>query len=299
MKRILLSILFVTAVISCNKNDNDIVSMPKDESGAIRFGVSELMATKVVSESTENTVVASGFNVAGVTSDDVTYFNELATLTGQFYETARKYYYPHGKSMDFYACHPVNREISVVAGVASVEYSHSKYEDLIAAKVVDVEPRERAVTFIFNHVLSQLIFTVKGSDAHCTYVLKSLTVKAPEGGIYHFAEDAWTRGNLMDQPYWTTDLAVPTASAFTIEDSMTFVPGQIQVTATWETYVDDQLIASYTKSTAAIGEANAISIEQGKKNTINLTLPNADAIEIPFSIAVNPWGAASQDVTLD
>lgn len=299
MKKVFLSICAVAAMIACNKNDVTPMQ-PANESSVITFGVAELLATKAVSESTGATVQATGFNVAGITSDDVTYFNELASfVSGTSYKTATQYYYPTGKTLDFYACHPVNNEITITNAAASVSYTHSKYEDLIVAMAQNVSSQAGDVALTFDHILSQLIFTAKGSDTNADYVLKSITVKAPNGGTYTFADGKWSRGTLADEAYWATDLAVSTSTATTVNESMTFLPGEIQVTASWECYVDGQLVASYTKSTPAVGQANAIVLDKGKKNTVNLTLPNASAVGISFSVTVNPWGSTSQDVTLE
>ncbi len=295
MKKVLFSIMTLAAFVACNKNNDIVPSHQPAEAGLITFGVSELVATKAVSESTGETVQATGFNVAGVTSDGVKYFNELATYSAGSYATAKKYYYPSGKTMDFYAVHPINEEITLNGAAASVEYTHSKYEDLIVAKKNAVTAQAGDVALTFDHILSQLVFTAKGSDASASYKLNSIVVNAPNGGVYTFADGKWSRGTLADENYWNTTIEVSTSEPTAIQESMTFLPGAIVVTANWDTYVDGEHIANYVKSTPVDG----IVLEQGKKNTINLTLPNASAQGISFSVTVNPWGAASQDVTLN
>ena len=297
MKKVLFSILAVAAVVACNKNDVT-PSQPAGEPGAIKFGVSGLVATKAVSESDANTVQASGFNVAGIVDETTVYFNELASVdaVNSNYATATQYYYPTGKTLDFYAVHPVNRTIAVAAdGVVTVAYEQTNTEDLIVAKREAVAASAGDVALTFDHVLSQLVFTVKGADAKADYLLKSINVTAPNGGTYKFADGQWTRGEDAVEAYWATDLEVSTSEPTAVDESMTFLPGAVVIEATWETYVNDELIASYTKATAA----DAIELEMGKKNTINLTLPNADAQGITFTVTVNPWGTASQDVTLN
>lgn len=300
MKKILFSIMSLAAIAACNKNIDTVPSHQQDaEDGLITFGVSELIATRAVSESTGETVQAAGFKVAGMTSDGITYFNELATFVGGSYATAKKYYYPSGKTMDFYAVHPTDEEIRLEGSAASVEYAHSKYKDLIVAKRNAVAPQIGDVALTFDHILSQLIFTAKGSDASVSYKLNSIVVSAPDGGVYTFADGLWNRGDLADEDYWKTTIDVSSAEPTVIDESMTFLPGAIKVTVDWDTYVDGEHIAHYVKSTPAVTSDDAICLEQGKKNTINLTLPNASAQGISFSVTVNPWGAASQDVTLN
>ena len=296
MRKIFFSVLAVAAFVACNKN-NDIVpaQQPAAEAGLITFGVSELVATRAVSESTGATVQASGFNVAGITSDGVTYFNELASHSGGVYATARKYYYPSGKTMDFYAVHPVSEEIKIEGAAASVVYEQSKYEDLIVAKKNAVTAQAGHVTLTFDHILSQLLFTAKGSDTSAEYKLNSIKVTAPNGGTYTFADGKWSRGADAEETYWNTTIPVSTSEKTAIEESMTFLPGAIVVTVDWDTYVDGEHIANYVKSTPV----DAVVLEQGKANTINLTLPNASALGIDFEIVVNPWGEAEQDVTLN
>ena len=297
MKKVLFSILAVAAVVACNKNEvtpSQLIGEP----GAIKFGVSGLVATKAVSESDANTVQASGFNVAGLVDETTVYFNELASFdaVNGNYATATQYYYPSGKTVNFYAVHPVNREITVAAdGAVTVTYVQTNTEDLIVAQRSDVAASDSDVALTFDHVLSQLVFTAQGADTKAEYLLKSINVTAPNGGTYKFADGEWTRGEDAVEAYWNTDLTVSTSEPTAVNESMTFLPGNIVIEVTWETYVNNELIASYTKSTVA----GAIQLEKGKKNTINLTLPNADAQGITFSVTVNPWGTASQDVTLN
>ncbi len=300
MKKIFFSIITLAAFTACNKN-NDIISShhPVAEAGLITFGVSELVATKAVSESTGETVKATGFNVAGVTSDGVKYFNELATYSSGSYLTAKNYYYPSGKTMDFYAVHPINEDIILNGAEASVEYSQSKYEDLIVAKKTSVTAQAGDVELTFDHILSQLGFTAKGADAGVSYKLNSIVVNAPNGGIYTFEDGYWNRGELVDEEFWNTSIDVSTSEPTVIEETMTFLPGAIVVTVDWDTYVDGEHIANYVKSTPVATSSDAISLEQGKKNTINLILPNASAQGISFNVSVNSWGETSQDVTLN
>lgn len=284
-------------MISCNKNINP--DMPKcSEPGLISFGISELTATKAVNESTAATISASGFNVAAITGN-ATYFNELATKSGYSYMTANKYYYPQNSSVDFYACHPVNRNLSISGNVVSISYTQNNSEDLIVAKKTAVSSQNGDVQLVFDHVLAQLAFTAKGSDANVDYILKSISVKAPNGGTYKFADGKWTIGDIATVNYFNKNLTVSSSSATNVDEVMTFLPGDIQITVSWECRMDGQLIGQYTKSTLPCGDPDAIKIEMGKKNTINLVLPNQDASDILFSVQVNPWGSSTQDVVLN
>ncbi|MBQ8482916.1 MAG: fimbrillin family protein [Bacteroidales bacterium] len=300
MKKIFICMMAVAAMVSCNKNNITPEQAPAPaEKDLITFGVSDLGATKAVSESDVTTLESTGFNVAGIISDQITYFNELASKSGSEYVTAKKYYYPTGKSMDFYACHPVSRTITVNNGVATLAYTQNNSEDLIVAKKENVTAQSGAVAMTFEHILSQLMFTATGTDPHVDYYLKSITVTAPNGGTYRYADNTWERGAGAAVAYYSGNLPVSTSAATSVNEVMTFLPGQVQITVSWECFIDGQLIETYTKSTPAIGQTGAIVLDMGKKNTINLSLPNADALNIAFSVSVTPWGATSQDVTLN
>lgn len=298
MKRILFSFFALAAVLSCNKTESEPVHQAQSEPGLISFGVSELTATRAVVESTAATLSESGFNVAAVTGT-ATYFNELATKSGYSYYTANKYYYPQSSSVDFYACHPVERALDVTAGEVSIDYTQDSSEDLIVAVKKGVQSQTGDVQLVFDHVLSQLCFTAKGSDSNVDYVLKSIDVKAPNGGTYTFSDGEWTRGNLASVGFFDGELPVSSSEATPVDEVMTFLPGDIQLTVSWECLSDGQLVGEYTKSTLACGDPDAIKIDMGKRNTINLVLPNADASGISFTVQVNPWGDTSQDVVLD
>lgn len=297
MKRMLLFLSVAAVLASCDSNDRVSAVMPADEAGLIRFGVSDLPVTRAVNESTAETVAASGFNVAAIVGEAV-YFNEKAVKSGNAYYTEGKYYYPQSAAIDFYACHPVEYAISVSDNKPSVVYEQDNVSDLIVASRTGIISHTGDVELVFDHVLSQLNFTAKGTDPAVDYILKSVSVKAPDGGVYSYVDGTWVRGTLADVEFFSGELQImPEGTA--VADAMTFLPGDIQLSVSWECRADGQLVGSYSKSTPVCGDEDAIRIEPGKNNTINLLLPNADAVGISFNIQVNTWESTAQDVILN
>lgn len=295
MKKFYILATCVVAILcSCNKEIGEVKSpvvVDSNESKAIVFGF-DTPIVKSVAENTVATVKTSGFNVAGVTSDNTALFNCLATWVEEkeWFSTAQTYYYPTGKTMSFFAAVPST--VTVASGAASIAYTNNVDTDLIAASKTGVSASSNKVQLVFDHILSQVNFTAVGSDDQVTYKVKSIKVTAPASGTYTFADGKWAKGTDSDVTYLNTVTEVSTSSATSLGEAQTFLPVQLKVTVEWDCYSGSVLAASYSKS------AN-FTPTIGKKCTINLTLPNSSAQAIRFEIDVNPWGTENKDITLE
>lgn len=289
----LLAICAVTLLCSCNKETGGATPTVADsnESKAITFGL-ETPIVKSVAENTVATVKDSGFNVAGVTSDNTTLFNALASWVEEkeWFSTAQTYYYPTGKTMSFYAAVP--SAVTVSSGAASIEYTNNVETDLIVASKTGVSASSNKVNLVFDHILSQVDFTAIGSDTQVTYKVTSIKVSAPATGTYTFSDGKWTKGTAADVTYLDTAADVSTEDATPLGEAQTFLPVELTVTAEWECYSAGALVSSYKKSAD-------FTPTQGNKCTVNLTLPNSAAQAINFVIDVNPWGTENKNITLE
>lgn len=303
MKKIIISALTLLALVSCAKEQTPSPVNP----GAtpIVFGSPAVLATKSVTESTVSTIQTDGFNVACVKSDNSVYFNSKAVWesANSYYNpaaTGNVYYYPNSGTVSFYACHPVSESISVTSGAATIAYTQSGSKDLVVAKKTGVSAQSSSVALTFDHALAKCIVTAKGDDPKVTYKLKSVSLNAPATGTYAFATSTWTPGTASAVSFYSdaSGMDISTSAATAVATPLTFVPGKLVLTASWECYIGTELVGSYTASTAAVTEANAVNLQQGKENTINLTLKNADAKTITFTVSLNAWGTSSQDITL-
>ena len=296
-----ISFALVAMLCSCNKEIVSPVTGPvngTETKNAIVFGVdSELLESKAVTESTASQVQTNGFNVAGVTSENVTLFgSSKATWDSakSWYSTATTYYYPATGTMSFYAVYPVSQAVTVTSGAATLAYSANENTDLIAAKATGVSASNNSVALTFDHILSQVDFTAKGADSKVTYKITSIKVTAPTSGTYAYSNGSWTKGATDAQTvYLSTSTDVSTSEATSVGVAQTFIPVELTVSASWECYSGGVKAAEYNNVTAKFTPT------KGKKCTVNLTLPNSDGKGITFTISVNPWGTESKDVVLN
>lgn len=303
MKKTVLILSSLLCLAACNKNLSPELT-PAGENDVIVFGVEGVavdMATKAVIESTAAQLQTNGFNVAGVTSNNATIFNAKATWVAQksYYTTATPYYYPVSGTTNFYAVYPTSQAVSISAGVATVEYTNDNNTDLVAAKATGVSKPATAtsVALAFDHILSQVSITAKGKTEGLDYAIKSIKITSPASGTYKYADNSWTLGATSSVVYHATETTVGT-EATAIGVAQTKIPSNVTITVEYDVLQGGVVLASYAG--AAAKTSSAVSVAQGKKSTINLTLPysNADDAQITFTVTVNPWGEESHDVEL-
>lgn len=305
MKKIFKTTLALAAIMivlaSCSKNEaptSEAAQKMELSDKPIAFGVEEFAeasSTRAFTETTASTMQTNGFKVAGIwSSGSATLFNADATYssTAKTYSTATKYYFPTTGTVSFYAVTPKTQAISITSGAASLSYTHDSDIDLMAAKSETVSPTSSAVALTFDHLLTQVKFTATGGDGNVSYKVKSLSLKAPASATYAYASGTLTAGTAMTSGQAiissTKTLSGKTDMGFT----GTFIPGSATVACEWECYVNSTLVGSYSKTAT-------VTLTQGKKNTINLTLPNADGKPISFSVTVNAWGTnEDKNITL-
>ena len=234
-KKLFITAAAFAAIVGCNKIEN---LQPEDykytlEPNEIAFRASSV-DTKAFSEATA-TSLQSGWNCLALTSDGTTLFNTALTYEAPIYRVSGKtYYYPLGKTMDFYGCYPTS--LAIDAGTKSIAYSQNPDTDLIVAKQTGVSAQSEAVSMDFSHALSQVDMKVKGSDTKADYFLKNLYLSTPANGTYVFADDEWTSlGTVTEYSYYTNaGASVSTSSYQAFGGPMSFIPGTAKLRAVWE-----------------------------------------------------------------
>lgn len=297
---IYLFILTGSLLLSCKKEEVVPVELGKDV--RIAFGLEGIAVSKAVQETTVSEIAANGFNVAGVMSDGMVFFNETAIKDENgIYRTGTDYYYPMEDVISFYAVYPLERQIIFIDGSPCVQYDSPLDfdEDLVLASRKNVAMNPSVVGLTFRHVLSQIKFTVIGLDTNADYILKSLTVLCRKKGTCNF-DGVWTPdAETAEMSFISSEIAVPTNMKLSLDESYSCIPTVIQVCCEWETFQNGVKTATYSRSTPDLNSADAIVMEQGKRNTINLVLPNEQAKEIVFTVTVNPWDENAKDIIME
>lgn len=293
-KKIFLGLVSVlaTAVLSgCGRTLVYEDAVPKK--GEIRFGVKGvLIDTKSVSETSVSSLVGNGFNCAAVFDDDnsVMYNTSVAQSDDYFRVPDKPYFFPAVGTMSFYAVYPKTQSIAMDGAVALTDYSQNAVSDLVVAKNENVGKQSDAVNLPFDHILSQVSVRCKGSDTSVDYVVKSIILTAPNGGTYDISNGEWiTRGGQTDYTYFNGNKTVSTIAKTSVGESMSFVPGEIGLRVVWscdEKGASTNVIAEYDESTSVV-------LVQGKRSTLNVTLPNSDAKEIVLNLSLNDWSDCS------
>lgn len=299
------SVLFVTALslcslMSCNKLSASLETPYAALEGEIYFGSKGLgISTKAVTETTVSSLQTDGFNAAVCidNDDNDVMFNEKVTYDSGIWKVSdQKFYYPLAYTISAYAVYPSSRTVTVESGAASVVYTQKAEEDLVVAKVVNISKQADAIELGFQHALAQVKVKCQGTDASADYELKTIEFTAPAGGVYQFADNQWTNlGDGTPYTYYTNaGASVSTSSMQAFGESMTFVPSQATIRVVWDckNKVDHTVVGSYDQSVTA-------SLTAGNCSTFNLSLPNADAAEITFTVSVDAWENEEQNITME
>lgn len=287
LTKLLLAASVVLALASCNKSVTaDIPAYGSDE---IVFGTDlVLVETKAFSESTNDNLQAGGFNVAAVIdADHSAMFNKaVAYANGVYSVPGEHHYWPKTGTMSFYGVYPKTQAVSVDSGVATLSYTQNADTDLIAAKAAAVSKTDGEVVMAFDHILSQLSIKVQGEETTVDYKLFSLTLTAPDGGTYAYADGSWTpSATTADYPVYSNEsgMAVSTSAMTAVGSAMSFVPGDVKLRARW---------TCYNKGTSIIVNEKDVTIDvtlaAGKSTALSLTLP-FNGTGLTFSSTVGSW----------
>lgn len=297
---ILAMALSLCSLVSCNKLSATLETPYEAHEGEIYFGSKGLaITTKALTETTDASLKANGFNTAVCidnTSHDLM-FNEKVTFDSGIWKVSGKtFYYPAGATISAYAVYPASRAITLTSGVATVAYAQNAAEDLVTASAVNISRQATAIQLDFEHVLSQVKVNCKGVDTNADYVLKTIEFIAPASGTYKFADGAWANlGTATAYTYYSNaGAAVSTSAMQAFGASMTFLPSPVTIRAVWDckNKVDHTIVGSYDQSVTA-------TLSAGKCSTFNLSLPNAAAEEITFTVNVGQWNNEEQNITME
>lgn len=298
------SILFATtlslcSLMSCNKLSSGLETPYVAREGEIYFGSKGLaVSTKAVTETTASALQTNGFNTAVCidNDDNDVMFNEKLTYESGIWKVSGKtFYYPAVNTISAYAVYPTGREITIESGVATVAYTQNATEDLVVAQALNISKQADAIELAFQHVLAQVKVKCKGLDGNADYELKTLELTAPASGTYQFADDQWADlGDATAYTYYNNaGAAVSTSAMQAFGESMTFVPSQVTIRAVWDckNKVDHTVVGTYDQSVTA-------TLTSGNCSTFNLSLPNADAAEITFTVSVEDWDSEEQNIVM-
>ena len=193
MRKILLVALTAAAMVSCSENEGF-----ENEStmNRIKFGTVVKTGTKTLVATTEN---FSKFTVSAYkTTDDMGGTVQLNTgFMGEIEVDKSKRgmeavrattIWPASGKLQFFADFSTlaqTLDVTTAAGYPKFEYAvkavPDSQEDWVAANVINQVKSESAISLPFQHLLTQVNFTIKGDVADFIYTVSKLVIKVCEG----------------------------------------------------------------------------------------------------------------------
>lgn len=180
MKKFMFAAMAALAITSCSQNEEVDAPASKAE---ISFGTIVRTSTKAVVATTSNLeeFTVSGFKTvdamgAGVTlaagfMDDV-----KVTKKGEKWESST-FYWPLTGKVQFFATAPAQTLDIQSSGYPKFEYTVGTTDtqnDLVAANLIDKDKTNGAVVLPFQHLLTQVNFSIKGDMKDFTYTVTGL-----------------------------------------------------------------------------------------------------------------------------
>lgn len=211
MKKILFVALAAATMMSCTENE---VIENAGNKAAIDFGTVVKNGTRAAVTTTASfeTFTVNGYKTEGAMGDAVAlnsdFINNLAvSKSGSDWTYTGEYYWPLKEKVQFFATSPAQTLTLPATGYPTFDYTikaEADQEDLVAANLIDQTKTTSKIQLPFQHLLTQVNFSIKGQTPDFTYTVSKLVVEGVKNaGTFKFDGSGTVGG-------WTT-LAATTA----------------------------------------------------------------------------------------
>lgn len=228
MKKILFVALAAATMMSCTENE---VIENAGNKAAIDFGTVVKNGTRaaVTTNATFETFTVNGYKTEGAMGDAVAlnsdFINNLAvSKSGSDWTYTGEYYWPLKEKVQFFATSPAQTLKLPATGYPTFDYTikaEAAQEDLVAANVIDKAKGDGPVVLPFQHLLTQVNFSIKGEAPDFTYTVTKLVIKgAKNTGTFEFDGSATVGG-------WTSLAAT---ANYTFEGTKSVAPVKDEAT---------------------------------------------------------------------
>lgn len=311
MKKILISMLAVAALVSCSKEE----SIRVDQGEAIAFGnafVDNSTRAAVDPSYGANGQALTEFQVWGSVNggNGAVAIFEGATVEGTVGTDANgdpnvwtcdvKQYWIEGATYDFAAvvdatvAQDANKMPETLTTVADTDMN---FKDMLYADRLDIVGKKTGngpVNFTFEHLLAKAFFTVtSNTEGGYYYTVTDITVGNYESGVYTIANETWAPGAAKNVAFGDIEEVTAADNAKTNATQMLLVPttNTFKVTFTADLYKDGTKLGTETK---------AIDVENDlvKGNVYNFNIALSVGELIQFTVTNDPTWADETDVTV-
>lgn len=228
MKKILFVALAAATMMSCTENE---VVENAGNKAAIEFGTVVKNGTRALVTTTANfkTFTVNGYKTADVMGSTVQlangFIDDLTLNSADGWIYTNTFYWPLTGNVQFFATSPKQALNITAAGYPTFDYTikaEASQEDLVAANVMNATKATGKIQLPFQHLLTQVNFSIKGKTQGFTYTVTKLVIKgAKNTGTFAFDGSATVGG-------WTT-LAATTAD-YTFTGSKVVAPVKDEAT---------------------------------------------------------------------
>lgn len=204
MKKILFVALAAATMMSCTENE---VVENAGNKAAIEFGTVVKNGTRALVTTNANfeKFTVNGYKTTGAMGADVQlaadFINNLELTKTAGWKYTDTYYWPLTGNVQFFATSPAQTLNIAAAGYPTFDYTikaEADQEDLVAANVMNATKATGEVLLPFQHLLTQVNFSIKGKTQGFTYTVSELVIKGVKNaGTFKFDGSGTVGG-------WTT-----------------------------------------------------------------------------------------------
>lgn len=311
MKKILFVALAAATMMSCTENE---VIENAGNKKVVKFGTAVSSTTRAAITNIA-ALQASGFTVyayntgkdaAGTGLLNNKFMDNLAvTYSAPNWTFTGTYYWPLDQKIQFFAYAKdtdATYNVAADAKYPTIDYTiaaePAQQKDFVVAEAVNQTSSNNTVTLKFNHVLTQVNFSVKGDDENLTYKIASLKIEGVANtGTYSYGTDIWTAtGTAGTYTYpIAADASVTGTTAVKLDQdngALMLMPQTLTAAAkiniTYSVYNGNDPVAA--EITAPVALTGTAAWEPGKKIRYTLTLAN-NAAKVSFAPEVGEWSA--------
>lgn len=311
MKKILFVALAAATMMSCTENEvienagnKKVVKFGTAVSSTTRAAITDITAL----QTSGFTVYAynTGAEAAGTGLLNKVFMDNLAvSYSAPNWSFTGTYYWPLSDNIQFFAYATdaaATYNVAADAKYPTIDYTiaadAAQQKDFVVAEAVNQTSSDNVVTLKFNHVLTQVNFSVQGDDENLTYKISSLNIEGVANtGTYSYGTDIWTAtGTAGTYTYpIATNASVTGATAVELDQdkgALMLMPQTLTAAAkiniTYSVFKGEDAVGA--ENTASVTLSNTTAWEPGKKIRYTLTLAN-NAAKVSFKPEVGEWSA--------
>lgn len=311
MKKILLMALAAATMVGCSQNEEVENAAKKAE---INFGTVVKVGTKAVVTTTDNleTFTTSGYKTeakmaigTALTSANALKENLKVDKIGDVWTFTGPLYWPATGYVQFFATSPAQtltlQETDYPTITSYTVGAIDTQVDLIAANTIDQTKTTSEVIFAFQHLLTQVNFSIKGDLVGCTYEVTKLELEGVKNkATFTFNGTSnvgsWSTPEATTGSYvWTGNVTLTPTS---VDDSKAIEASGALFMLMPQSLSGATLKITYSATPTGVSEATfsgeksiALTETWGKGKNIRYTLKlSSDATSVEFGKpSVGPW----------